>query len=121
MISRMKYGSVIIDVSIDQGGVFETSNITTHQKPIFSKYGVTHYCVPNIASRVSKTASQAFSNIITPFLLEMSDHGGVKEYIKHNTGFRYGIYIYNGILTSESLGKYFNLPYKDLELILMTI
>lgn len=121
MISRMKYGSVIIDVSIDQGGVFETSNITTHQNPTFSKYGVTHYCVPNIASRVAKTASQAFSNIITPFLLEMSDHGGVKEYIKHNAGFRYGIYVYNGILTSESLGKYFNLPYKDLELILMTI
>lgn len=121
MISRMKYGSVIVDVSIDQGGVFETSRITTHENPTFNNYGVTHYCVPNIASRVAKTASQAFSNIITPYLLEMSDYGGVKEYIKHHAGFRYGIYVYNGILTSESLGKYFNLPYKDLDLILMTI
>lgn len=119
MVSNMKQGAVIIDVSIDQGGCFETSEITNHESPTFDKFGVTHYCVPNIASRVSRTASFAISNIFAPILLEMGEHGGCKELIKNDYGFRSGVYMYKGTLTSEILGKVFDLRYKEIELLLM--
>lgn len=118
MIQEMKSGSVIVDVSIDQGGCFETSRITNHDDPTFIKHGVTHYCVPNIASRVSRTASFAISNIFSPLLLEMGERGGVVDLIRSHSGFRNGVYIYKGILTNEVLGKVFNLNYKDIDLIL---
>lgn len=119
MVQNMKQGSVIIDVSIDQGGCFETSEITNHNEPTFEKFGVTHYCVPNIPSRVSRTASFALSNIFSPLLLEMGEHGGCKELIKNHYGFRNGVYIYKGALTSEILGRIFDLKYKDMELLIM--
>lgn len=119
MVSNMKSGSVIIDVSIDQGGCFETSEITNHKSPTFEKYGVVHYCVPNIASRVSRTASFALSNIFSPLLLQMGDYGGCKELIKNDPNFRSGVYMYQGNLTSEVLGKVFDLRYKEIELLLM--
>ncbi|MCH2226044.1 MAG: alanine dehydrogenase, partial [Crocinitomicaceae bacterium] len=102
-----------------QGGCFETSEVTSHDRPTYEKHGVIHYCVPNIASRVSRTASFALSNIFSPILLDMGDKGGCKELIIHNTGFRSGVYIYKGVLTSEVLGKVFDLNYKDIELLLM--
>ncbi len=114
----MKSGSVIVDVSIDQGGCFETSRVTNHDDPTFVKHGVTHYCVPNIASRVSRTASFAISNIFSPLLLEMGERGGVEDLIRSHSGFRNGVYIYKGLLTNEVLGKVFNLKYKDINLIL---
>nr|MDQ3073401.1 alanine dehydrogenase [Bacteroidota bacterium] len=76
MVMEMKYGSVIVDVSIDQGGCFETSQVTNHTHPIYEKHGVIHYCVPNIASRVARTASYALSNIFSPILMDISDVGG---------------------------------------------
>lgn len=118
MVQRMKEGSVIVDVSIDQGGCVETSRVTNHTNPIFKEHGVVHYCVPNIASRVSRTASQALSNIFTPMLLNMGDEGGVESVIKSHPGFRSGVYIYNGKLTSPILGEAFNLPYKEIDLLL---
>ena len=118
MVQDMKPGSVIVDVSIDQGGCFETSRITNHDDPTFVKHGVTHYCVPNIASRVSRTASFAISNIFSPLLLEMGESGGVVELIRSHSGFRHGVYIYKGILTNEVLGQVFDLKYKDINLIL---
>ncbi|PWH86939.1 alanine dehydrogenase [Brumimicrobium oceani] len=119
MVGNMKTGSVIIDVSIDQGGCFETSELTNHESPTFDKYGVTHYCVPNIASRVSRTASFAISNIFAPVLIKMGEKGGDKELIKRDHGFRSGVYMYKGTLTSEVLGKIFDLNYKEIELLLM--
>lgn len=119
MVANMKQGAVIVDVSIDQGGCFETSEITNHIKPTFEKYGVTHYCVPNIASRVSRTASFALSNIFSPTLIEMGEHGSCGALIKKDRGFRSGVYIYKGNLTSEILGKVFDLRYKEIELLLM--
>jgi alanine dehydrogenase len=119
MIQTMKQGSVVVDVSIDQGGCFETSRVTNHNEPVYSTHGVVHYCVPNIASRVSRTASFALSNIFSPVLLEMGDQGGSKELIKNNQGFRSGVYMYKGTLTSEVLGKVFNLNYKDIELLIL--
>ncbi len=121
MIQSMKSGSVVIDVSIDQGGCFETSHITNHNEPTFMKHGVIHYCVPNIASRVSRTASFALSNIFTPILLDMGDQGGCRDLIRNDQGFRGGVYIYKGTLTSEVLGKVFNLKYKEIELLILGI
>lgn len=118
MVSEMKTGSVIIDVSIDQGGCFETSEVTNHSKPVFRKFGVIHYCVPNIASRVSRTASYALSTIFAPVLLNIGEEGGVKELLRKDEGVRNGIYIYNGILTNSVLANMFKLPYKDLNLLM---
>ena len=118
MIKNMKDGSVIVDVSIDKGGCFETSKITTHQKPTFKKFGIVHYCVPNIASRVSRTASYSLSNIFSPLLLEIAERGGCEKIIQTEKGFRHGVYIYKGTLTSSFLGESFDLPYKDLDLLI---
>jgi alanine dehydrogenase len=118
MISNMKYGSVIVDISIDQGGCFETSRTTTHDKPIFKEHGVIHYCVPNIASRVSRTASYALSNIFAPTLLSIGDEGGISNLAKHQEGFRHGVYMYNGTHTNEYIAKMFDLTWKDLNLLL---
>lgn len=118
MVRDMKAGSVIVDVSIDRGGCFETSELTSLVDPIFRKYGVVHYCVPNIASRVPRTASYALANIFTPLLLGMGDVGGFEELIKRDLGLRHGVYLYNGALTSEILSEAFRLPYKDLDILL---
>jgi alanine dehydrogenase len=119
MVQAMKHGSVVVDVSIDQGGCFETSSVTNHNEPTYVVHGVTHYCVPNIASRVSRTASFALSNIFSPILLEMGDQGGCSDLIKNNQGFRNGVYIYKGTLTSEVLGKVFDLKYKNIDLLIL--
>jgi alanine dehydrogenase len=118
MVSNMKFGSVIIDISIDQGGCFETSEVTNHANPVFKKYGVTHYCVPNVASRVSQTASLALSNIFTPMLLEMGQKGGMDNLLRMNVGVRNGAYIYNGMVTHKYIGETYGLPYKDIDLLI---
>lgn len=120
MVKDMKYGSVIIDVCIDQGGCIETSEVTDHAQPTFTKYGVVHYCVPNIASRVAQTASMALSNIFSPMLLQMADGGGVESIIRSEEGFRNGIYTYNGAVTNQYLAKTFDLPFRDLNLLFTT-
>jgi alanine dehydrogenase len=118
MVSQMKPGSVIIDVSIDQGGCFETSEITTHQNPVFTKYGVIHYCVPNIASRVARTATTALSNIFTPILLELSESGGLDEMIFTQKWFMKGVYTYKGNLTNATVSHMIGLKYTDLNLLM---
>jgi alanine dehydrogenase len=119
MVQRMKSGSVIIDVSIDNGGCFETSELTTHENPVFVKHDVIHYCVPNIASAVSNTASQAISNILMPLILSFSDSvGGSDSIINNKPGLISATYIYKGKLTSKVLSKKFNMKFIDLNLIL---
>lgn len=118
-VSHMKPNSVIIDVSIDQGGCFETSEVTTHDDPIFRKYDVIHYCVPNIASRVARTATYALTNIFTPILLEIGECGGMNNMIWANPGIRSAIYLYHGNLTNKDISEKFNLPFKDLNLIVV--
>jgi alanine dehydrogenase len=117
IVSRMKPGSVILDVSIDQGGCFETSQMTTHDHPTYEKYGVTHYCVPNIPSRVARTASDAISNILTSLLLR-AEHGGVLSLITSNEGLRNGVYTYKGCLTNAYLGALFQLKSTNLDLLI---
>ncbi len=118
MVGQMKTGSVIVDVSIDRGGCFETSEATSLTEPTFKKYGVVHYCVPNIASRVPRTASYALTNIFTPILLSMGETGAFEDVIKRNLGLRQGVYLYNGALTSEILSEAYRLPFKDLDIML---
>jgi len=121
MVSNMKDFSVIVDVSIDKGGCIETSEVTNHNAPIFSKYGVIHYCVPNIASRVARTASYALSNVITPTILDTGEFGGVEAMVKSYRGIQNGVYIYKGVLTNKYLAETFSLPYKDINLLLMAM
>ena len=118
IVSQMKNGSVIIDVSIDQGGCFATSEVTTHSNPTFVKHGVIHYCVPNIASNVSRTASIAVSNILTPILLNAGSTGSIEHLLYTNHGLRHGVYTYKGCLTNEYLGRRFQIKSTDLDLLL---
>ena len=117
MVEHMKKGAVIVDVSIDTGGCFESSEVTTHEKPTFVKNGVLHYCVPNIPSRYSKTASLSISNILTPYLLQIAEDGGIESAIRCNHGLKNGVYLYHGILTNKAIGEWFDIPNSDINLI----
>lgn len=117
IVRHMRPGSVIVDVSIDQGGCFETSEITTHDKPTFVKHGVIHYCVPNIPSRVARTASDAISNILTTLLLK-AETGGILPLITAHEGLRNGVYTYKGCLTNQYIGELFQLKTTNLELLI---
>ncbi|MCJ0741758.1 alanine dehydrogenase [Pedobacter montanisoli] len=119
-VSKMKPFSVVVDVSIDQGGCFETSRVTNHKDPVFIKYGVTHYGVPNIASRVPRTASYALTNIFAPILVDIGEMGGLMNMIWSKPGIREGLYCYRGHLTNKDLANLFNLPYKDLDLLVLS-
>jgi alanine dehydrogenase len=118
MVKEMKKGAVIIDISIDQGGCVETSECRTQQDPDFTKHGVIHYCVPNLASRVARTASIAISNVFLPLLIKMGESGGLTPFLKDDSGVRNGVYIFNGILTNDFIGKHFGIPSKDIELLM---
>ncbi len=118
IVRQMKQGSVVIDVSIDQGGCFETSHLTSYKNPVFKKFDVTHFCIPNIASSVPHTASYALSNFFTPVLLNIGEEGGVENLLKIDFGLCKGVYLYNGILTSKYIGDLYNLPSQDIELLI---
>ncbi len=118
MVRKMKPGAVIVDVSIDQGGCFATSRLTSLDNPTFEEHGIIHYCVPNIPSKFSRTASMAISNIMTPILLEAAQVGGMEKMLLFNRYFRHGVYMYKGHLTNDYLGKRFNLKSTNLELLI---
>jgi alanine dehydrogenase len=118
MVSNMRPGAVIIDVSVDRGGCFETSEITSHEKPVFTKYGVIHYCVPNIPSGFARTASQAISNVLMPLLLQAGEEGGFEKLLWRRSHLRNGLYLFNGALTNYHLSQRFQLKYTDLNLLM---
>ncbi|MEX1202668.1 MAG: alanine dehydrogenase [Ferruginibacter sp.] len=118
MVSNMRSGTVIVDVSIDHGGCFETSKVTTHKQPVFKKFDVIHYCVPNIPSGFARTASQAISNVLMPLLLETAEDGGIDSLIWHKINIRTGIYLFKGSLTNFYLSERFDLKYTDLNLLI---
>lgn len=118
MVSAMRPGSIIIDVAIDRGGCFETSELTNHENPIKIKHGVIHYGVPNIPSGFARTASQAISNVLMPLLVQIGDLGGLSEIIWHQVQLREGIYLYKGALTDFYISEKFNLKYTDLNLLI---
>ena len=118
MVSRMRPGSVIVDVCIDHGGCFETSSITSHKDPVFRKYDVIHYCVPNIPSGFARTASQSISNVLMTLLLEMADEGGFENLVWYKINIRSGIYLFKGALTNFHLSERFDLKFTDLNLLI---
>ena len=118
MVENMKKGAVIIDVSIDMGGCFETSEVTTHDKPTIEKYGVIHYGVPNMPARYPKTSSVSISNIFTPYLLKIGDDGGLENSLRFDKGLRNGLYMYHGILTSKAVGEWFDLKFSDINFLI---
>jgi alanine dehydrogenase len=117
-VKQMKKGSVIVDLSIDKGGCFETSELRDQNNPSFIKHNVIHYCVPNITSRVARTSSIAMSNVFAPLLAEIGEAGGMKHQLKDDPGLRHGVYIFNGILTNDYLGRLYNIPSRDINLLM---
>ena len=118
MVENMKKGAVVIDVSIDMGGCFETSEVTTHKNPTYIKHGVIHYCVPNIPARYARTASISISNIFTPYLLNIAEDGGIENSLHLDKGLKNGLYFYHGILTNRSVGEWFDLKHSDINLLI---
>ena len=117
MVETMKEGAIIVDVSIDRGGCFETSKLTTHSNPTYQKHGVIHYCVPNIPSRYARTASFAISNMFTPYILNIAEEGGFENAARFDKSLRNGMYLYHGILINKTVGKWFEIPYQDINLL----
>jgi len=118
LVKTMKPGAIIIDLSVDQGGCFETTECRTLQDPVYVKYGIIHYCVPNISARVARTSSMALSNIFAPILLKIGNSGGVRLAISESSGFRHGSYIYGGILVNRLIGNYYGIASNDISLLL---
>ena len=118
MVTHMKADSLIIDLSIDQGGCVETSELTTLSRPVFRRHGVIHYCVPNVASRVAHTAANALSNIFTPTILRAAEEGGVEAMIFSHKWFMKGVYTYKGGLTNEHVARKLGLKFKNIELLM---
>jgi alanine dehydrogenase len=118
MVATMKKGAVIVDLSINQGGCCETSEICNIKKPIVVKHGVIHYCVPNITSLVPQTASIAISNIVSNIVIEMAMYGSVTNWLQTDAGIRNGVYLFNGILTDPAIGEWIGIPSKDIHLLI---
>ncbi len=118
MVAAMRPGSIIIDVAIDRGGCFETSELTNHENPIIIKHNILHYGVPNIPSGFARTASQAISNVLMPLLIQIGDMGGLSEIIWQQIHLREGIYLYKGALTDFYISEKFQLKFTDLNLLL---
>jgi alanine dehydrogenase len=118
MVRNMKKNAVIIDVSIDSGGCFETSKVCNHHEPHYIVHNVIHYAVPNIAANVPRTASFALSNILAPILKDAMQYGGIEHQLKFNAGLRHGTYLYKGALCKDFIAQKFDLKYTNLELIL---
>lgn len=118
MVGEMKPGSIIVDVSIDRGGCFETSRTTTHEHPVFIKNDIIHYCVPNIASGVSRTASKAISNVLMPILLDCAGNGGIEALLRFKPGIRNGVYLYKGCVTNAPIARRFGKNYTNLDLLM---
>ncbi|MCU0461903.1 MAG: alanine dehydrogenase [Bacteroidales bacterium] len=118
MVRTMKKGAVIIDLSIDRGGCIETTECRALRDPVYEKHGVIHFSAWNLPSRVARTASIAMSNIFAPLLQILAESGGITQLLKNDLGVRNGVYLYNGILTNETLGQKFGMLSKDLDLLL---
>lgn len=118
LVKTMKQGAVIVDLSVDQGGCFETSECRTINDPVYDRYGIIHYCIPNISARVGRTSSMALSNIFTPMLLKIGQSGSVKQAVSESVGFRNGVYMYGGILVNRLIAGYFGMPSNEIGLFL---
>jgi len=114
MVIKMKKGAIIIDTSLDSTGAFETSSVTSHDKPTFVKHEVIHYCVPNIASRYSRTSSICLSNVLTPYLIKSISYGSFENFIRNNNPLKKGVYLFNGLNTNKQIKELFNIDYNNI-------
>jgi alanine dehydrogenase len=118
MVASMRPGSVVVDLVIDQGGCVETSRPTTPAEPTFTCHGVVHHCIPNLPSAVARTGTYALSNALTPYLLEIGEAGSINDALWSNVSLRTGAYVYRRHLTKKSLAAMFNMPHRDIELLI---
>ncbi len=114
MIQKMKKGSVVVDVAIDQGGCFETSRATTHTDPVYEVDGVIHYCVANMPGAVPKTSTQALTNATLPYALEIANKGW-KKACSENEEIKKGANVINGAVTYKAIADTFDLEYTPIE------
>jgi alanine dehydrogenase len=113
MVSQMKKGAVIVDVSIDQGGCIETSRITSLADPVFIYKDVIHYCVPNMPALVSRTASYGLTNASLPYIQDIADNG-LSNALQGDEGLGKGVCTYNGYCSNEAIANVFDLEYRKL-------
>ncbi len=111
-LKRMRPGSVIVDVAIDQGGIFETSRPTSHSEPIYIEENVVHYCVPNMPAAVARTATLALANATLPYVLELAGKG-LRRAVAENPGLREGLQIHAGHVTHSGLAQDIGRDYVD--------
>jgi alanine dehydrogenase len=109
MLARMRPGSVLVDIAIDQGGCAETSRPTTHDDPIFTAEGVTHYCVANMPAAYARTATQALTNVTFPYLELLADHG-LAEACRRQPTLRTGLNVMDGQVTCPAVAEAHGLP-----------
>jgi alanine dehydrogenase len=102
MVATMKQGSVILDVSIDQGGCVETSRPTNPGDPTFITNGVVHYCVPNMTANIARTASKVLNYALLPYVLEVAN-GGVETALQQSEALRHGVYLHQGKVMKQVL------------------
>ena len=114
MVKGMKPGSVVLDISIDQGGCVETSRPTNLQNPTFVVNEVIHYCVPNMTANIPRTASRALSTAALPYFLEMAGKGPERA-LKENPGLAAGVYLWRGEMVNEKAGAALGVPVKPLQ------
>jgi alanine dehydrogenase len=117
MVGSMKKGSVLIDLSIDQGGCSETSRLTTLEQPTYVDEGIIHYCVPNITSTVSRTSTKVLSNMVVPYLLQIGDIG-ITETLKRDNSLASGTYVHLGQIVRKGLAERFAMPHTELSSLL---
>ena len=108
MLKTMQPGTVIVDVSIDQGGCFDTSNATTHDDPIYVVDGVVHYCVANMPGAVAKTSTVALTNATLPYALEIANMGW-KKAMQENPEIKYGANVVKGVVTYQGVADAFGM------------
>lgn len=120
LVKQMKDGSIIVDAVIDQGGCIETSRPSTLSEPIYVENGVIHYCVPNMPSNAARTSSEALTNVLVPFLIEIGEAGNINDALWKNEALRSGTYVYRKHLTKKSLASMFGMNYRDIELLIAT-
>ncbi|HBT76786.1 MAG TPA: alanine dehydrogenase, partial [Planctomycetaceae bacterium] len=111
-LARMKDGSVVVDVAIDQGGCVETSRPTTHSDPTFVVDGVTHYCVANMPGAVSRTSTFALCNATFPWVQCMANEG-IDASVANHAAIAHGLNMYRGAIVNRAVAESFGLPYDD--------
>ncbi len=117
MLSTMKPGAVMVDVSIDQGGCFETSRPTTHSQPIYNVDGIIHYCVTNMPGAVPLTSTMALTNATLPYALDLADRGW-RKVAQEQPGVRAGLNVVDGKVTYKGVAEAFAMDYTPADTVL---